>query len=235
MANNHKVKNMDRNEMFELCRRKFSSSPSYLSFQENSQRAGQVLGLIANNKNILGVEEHDLVRMFFLSAVSFANKPDVIGEIVSNNSDYSIYKALKQSLEAGDMAILSRSLTSVSDKSAFAVFAFLYPNKYSVQPGSVIGLARLIFQDVKDYTVAFNVDFESLQQKIIKEMSLTNQLFCQNFKEYGFESPLEFSIIVGILYRNVYHQKLPQEEAAGKDRNEKFEMRYFKYIEGLLN
>lgn len=226
---------MDRNEIFKMCKMKYSSDPSYVCFQENSLRASQVHGLIAQNRNMLAVEELDLVRTFFLSAVSFANKPDVIGEIVLRNSDYSIYFALKHSIDESDMAVLSRSLKGVSDKSAFAVFAFLYPNKYSVQPGSVIGLARLIFQDVKDYTVAFNVDFESLQQKIIKEMSLTNQLFCQNFKEYGFESPLEFSIIVGILYRNVYHQKLPQEEAAGKDRNEKFEMRYFKYIEGLLN
>lgn len=226
---------MDRNEMFELCRRKFSSSPSYLSFQENSQRAGQVLGLIANNKNILGVEEHDLVRMFFLSAVSFANKPDVIGEIVSNNSDYSIYKALKQSIKEGDMAILSRSLTSVSDKSAFAVFAFLYPNKYSVQPGSVVRLAMIIFQNDEAYNDALNVNVESMKQKILLEMSVTNLLLCQNFEKFGFESPLEFSVILGILYRNVYHQTLVEKDAAGKDKDEKFEMRYFSYIKTLSN
>lgn len=235
MVDNHEGKIMDRNKIFELCKLEFSCNPSYISFQENSQRASQVHGLIAQNRNMLAVEELDLVRTFFLSAVSFVNKPDVIGEIVSNNSDYSIYKALKQSLEAGDMAILSRSLTSVSDKSAFAVFAFLYPNEYSLQPASVIGLARLIFQDVKDYSGAFNVEFESLQQKIIAEMSLTNQLFCQHFQEYGFESPLEFSVIIGILYRNVYHQKLVEKDVVGKDKDQKFEMRYFSYIKTLLN
>jgi hypothetical protein len=235
MVDNHEGKIMDRNIIFKLCKLKFSSDPSYVCFQENSQRASQVHGLIAQNRNMLAVEELDLVRTFFLSAVSFANKPDVIGEIVSNNSDYSIYKALKQSIEEGDMAILSRSLTGVSDKSAFAVFAFLYPNKYSVLPGSVVRLAMIIFQNDDAYNDVLNVNFESMQQKILLEISVTNLLLCQNFEKFGFESPLEFSIILGILYRNVYHQKLEQNDAAGKGKDEKFEMRYFSYIKTLSN
>lgn len=225
---------IDRKKLFEFCNSNYCTDPVYKSFQDNYLLSDQINSLIAQDKNILSAEELDLVRTFFVSAVSSVNKDHVIADVMSTNSDYSIYFSLKLASQENDLAILRRTLKGVSDSSAYAVFAYLYPNKYSLQSYSVVRPARIIFQDVRTYIDALDVEFSSIQQKIVMEMSLTNDLLCQEFQKYGYKNPLELSVMIGILYKNVYHCKLGEKEAVGKDKDQKFEMKFYKLYNDII-
>lgn len=225
---------IDRKKLFDFCNSNYCTDPIYKSFQENYLLSDQVNLLIAQDKNILTADELDLVRTFFMSALSSVNKDHVIADVMSTNSDYSIYFSLKLAFQENDLAILRRSLKGVSDSSAYAVFGYLYPNKYSLQSYSVVRPARIIFRDVKTYCDALDVEFSSIQQKIVVEMSLTNNLLCQEFKKYGFKNPLELSVMIGILYKNVYHYKLAEKDAAGLDKDQKIEMKFNKLYSEII-
>lgn len=217
---------IDRKTLFEFCNLHYCADPIYKKFKDSFPLSAQVNFLIAQDKNILNAKELDLVRIFFMEALSSVNKENIIAEVISRNSDYSMYFALKLAAQENDLTVLRRTLKCVSDSSAYAVFGYLYPDKYSLQSFSVVSCARIIFQDVKNYNDSLDVEFSSIQHKIATEMSLTNDLLCQEFQKYSFKNPLEFSVMIGILYKNVYHYKLGGKMVSGLDKDQKFELKF---------
>lgn len=219
---------------FELCRAKFCSDPLYTRHIKNCELAKKVVLLLEQNKFVLVAEELDLVREFFLCALESVCKPEAVVYAASSNSDYSLYFALQKAVDEQDMFILTRSLKAFNDNVAFAVFGYLYPQQYSLQSYSVVSLAWIIFRDHEVDNDNVDDEIEDLSQKINQSRHLTNQLLYRNFLNCGFESPLDFSVILCILYKNVYHYKLAEKEGAGKDKHEKFEIRFHKFYNDLL-
>lgn len=229
---NFQMKNLPM--FFELCRAKFCCSPLYTRHIKSCKLAEKVVLLLEQNKFVLLAEELDSVREFFLCALESVCKPEDVVYAASSNSDYSLYFALQKAVDEQDMFILTRSLKAFNDNVAFAVFGYLYPQQYSLQSYSIVRSAWIIFRDHEVDNYTFDDGIEDLSQKMNQSRHLTNQLLCRNFLKCGFESPLDFSVILCILYKNAYHYKLAEKEGVGKDKYEKFEIRFHKLYNDIL-